>query len=478
MELFDELNEELNDLDGFQKFIAQKKEEDTQFLRRTFWHRGKQVTVLNYLILAHDAEEKDLRSHIELILHEGADIYSSQPLHLALERKKIDLFKILLTAIDALRSFVNYKQEPKKSGNDHGSIEDEIEMEVRSTPTKQFDLNARDEDGQTLIARAIQSRDIDALNLLLQREPNVDQVSKELQPIHLAVSLDYAEAVHALIGANADVNNPCLMEKETPLLLAAHYGKEKALEALLQRVTVEPGKFNVLDSVTNIDKLRAIDLLCARLQDQKAPATAIRCIAMLLCQGASAPRSDEFRKLLRDNHMALLDAVIVYAKKEPQLGLQFARAVLDKRNPLHDIIYADRTLMTSIRHFFGITRGVGYKLAKLVLDAYQNSDDLLQKESDELKFAHFVNRYEQAISARRVYNRYSGMLWKIDLGHVVSWRDADDYAKSVSNEHTRSAQIAQEMDHDGKKVPLHSILSSSEDDEHNEDVEESTTTLR
>ncbi|MDP1602816.1 MAG: hypothetical protein Q8M03_06075 [Legionella sp.] len=462
MDFFDELNRVINtNFDDFQEFIARKKASNKDLLQETIWNQdGKQSTLLNYLILAHDAEKNNLSQHIEYIIHEGADISSSQPIHLALKLKKIDLFFILCSVINHLKALLGYKSNP---AGENSCLEDEIQRAPEAAMTLQFDLNARDEEGQTLIARAIQTKDTNVLKEVLAWKPNVNQASKglpplqpleDLQPLHLAVCLDFPDAVHALIKANAAINNPCLKQKQTPLLMSADLVTEKTLEALLQYVIVKPDEPNPLDTSVNIDNLPAIDLLCNRLQNKEAPVRSIRCIAMLLCHGASAPRSDEFRNLLRDNNMALLNAVSEYTKDKTQLGLQFARAVYNKDNPLHDIIFADRALSTSARHFFGIVRGIGYKLADLVLRA--------SATANEISLARFVKSYQKGISEECFYNRNSTMLWRIERGNL-SWDEVKNYVQSYPNK--RSAKIFDDMNKVGAKVEMHNVLNSSEQDE-------------
>ncbi|WP_156812392.1 hypothetical protein [Legionella tunisiensis] len=76
---------------------------------------------------------------------------------------------------------------------------------------------------------------------------------------------------------------------------------------------------------TNEESRRAIDLLCARLEEKQDPQGALRGIAMLLCHGANVPRDQALCTLLQDNRYALLDEVSKYTEKLPELAANIVR---------------------------------------------------------------------------------------------------------------------------------------------------------
>ena len=428
MELVDALKQSIEDLPKFKHFISESLNEDPQFLQRVFGiDNGNLTTVLNYLILTHHQENHNLTGYIEYLLKLDTDAFSSQPIHFAFKHKKLDLIPLLLDALPNCSS----------EGDDTPS-------------SKQPELNSRDANGRTLISRAIEAGNTQALRELLAKHPNIDQPSRGLQPIHQAVLMNFAEGVEALLDNNAKVNNPCRKQKETPLLLAAHHGKIDALRVLLARTKSEPNVQNPFD-IQNGQSLRAIDLLCKRLQAKHAPLDSIRGIAMLLANGASAPRLEKFRTLLQDNRLALLDAVSTYIEEMPHLSVNLVRAGHDKNNPLHTIFYADKTWRKSVGHFFGRPDRAAFKLEKIIVQSQETMGSASDKDSyerfnkNEIRFAEFVRRYDLAIKKSCFYNPWSEMRWKITRGEITTWGDVLNYVKEHPD--SRSRKIINEMRH-------------------------------
>jgi hypothetical protein len=340
-------------------------------------------------------------------------------------------------------------------------------------PRKPLDLNSRDEDGKTLIFRAIELGHVPILVRLLETRPNVDQASAGLQPLHQAILKNFASGVDLLVKANAQVTNPYGHKKETPLLLAARYGHIDALGALLKHVEVGVHAENPLDTENLPGKgkrlKRPIDFLCHRLSKNIAPKETIRGIAMLLCHGATPPERDKWLHLLRDHRKELLQAVATYAKADPALAAKFIRAAHFKQSKLHEIIYADHTIGTSVNHFFGIASAQAIRLESLIpipddlrtlkwqnwkavhgshviYNPHTNRQQCVLNPHnktgftrEEVLFAVFVREYDSQYKSDPGANRYSKMRFALARGHICCWEDLVIHCKK--NPKSRSADL-------------------------------------
>ncbi|CDZ76761.1 Ankyrin repeats (3 copies) [Legionella massiliensis] len=445
----------ISELDGviargnqaFYVFIEQELRNDKDLLKRRFsLKNGEKTTVLNYLIRIHNRSKGwDMSEPIRWLLERGADINKDQPLHLLMWLRKMDLYSI----------FVNERYLPQdRELSDYASSLD-------TSPEQQLQLHCRDNEGRTLLSRAIGTRDNRLISELVRLELDLDEASKikvsgeyiELQPLHQAVLSNYPEAIQLFINARAEVNNPCGPKFETPLILAARYGRIDALAALLACSDKE------LDySYENKDGMRAIDFLCQRLQDGVDSEETLQGIAMLLCHGAEAPLSEEYRSLLMDNRIALLDEVKKYTKASQYPATQFVRACHDKNNSLHKIIYASSSWAESFRRTFGFSSKESFLVEELVFNvnelpkrrasllmrssgletSQQESPSVSHNQSEsftpkERQFAEFVWRYRGSFQGFFV-NPFSKMHWKLATGEYTTIKQVSDYVKENHQE--------------------------------------------
>ncbi|STX28047.1 ankyrin repeat-containing protein [Legionella beliardensis] len=419
MDIFNELAQHFEAIDDFKRFIDSQLAVDPQFLERTFWLDGQQVAILNYLIQQHEIENRNLIEFINYLFVKGIDTYLHQPIHLTLKLKKVDLLSLLLTKIPHLS---------------------------QGSRASQHALNSYDETGQTMLSHAIESGDVSVFTRIFALNLNIHQASRVsvadgmqgfLQPLQQAVAVNFPEAVDKLLNAGAQVDNPCLDIKETPLLLAAHLGKIDALKVLLNH----PRASAIVEQQTNNKNAEghtAIELLCRRLQENKEPEQALKGIAMLLCHGTPAPTNELFRDLLTTHRVKLVKAVKEYTA-DGHASIKFLRASHDKNNALHGIVYSGKTWSQMVKKFFGVTDRLAFKCEKLFLLDVNHS----QADQDEQLFASFVKRYRESIKRSTFYSPWSEMLSKITTGQVNNWTDVCQYAKDYPS--TRTARIVEEM---------------------------------
>lgn len=515
MELFTELQSQM-EFEQFKVFIDDKKKNDEHFLQQTFWMQGgKQLTILNYLIMQHETDIKNLVPHMEHIIQQGASLDLAQPVHLAFQLKKQDLIAFLLHQIQESNKAQLNDTEQLVESHSFGAISPSLVLnlteesgEESSTDSEEMGylspghthtsfaynqpehhsyIDSRDEKGRTLVSHAIELANTHMLNLLLDASPDVNQATDNLQPLHEAVKSNFSEAVTALIQAGAQINNPCGAKRETSVILSARHGAINAMSALLQQIRIEKAADNPLDA-GNSKGTRAIDLLCKRLDQKKDPTEALRGIAMLLCHGASAPRSNKWRSLLQDNRKELIAAVAEYKTVRPDLCVKFYRATHDRNHPLHEIIYADRTFGTSVRHFFGRADNTAFLLEALVSkpvshfaplqlnhddDEEENSQEMQLAqvitpeepdagfEDDEKWFADFVQRYDAKIKDSSFFNPYSQMRWDITRGIIANRAEVESYCDNQPN--SRSARIRLEINQSREAACTSSLAVSGND---------------
>lgn len=268
-----ELNEAIpQGFNYFQAFIESQLRINPNYLNQVFWiTQGKQLTVLSYLIRAHQEDGNEsgpnLSSHIKYVLSLMSDINLDEPLHLMVMQGKSAL------ALSVLKSQLV------------------------------FDLNKRDIRGNTLLNLVISSQNNELLCRVLEANPNIHALDNELLPtqaIHRAVLQDYVDGVRLLVQRGAVLTNPFGQLKDTPLILAARLGKVRALEALLE----SPAHELVLEAenhhfygTTQVGHT-AIEELCLRLGNEADKHKSLKGIAMLLCKGAEPPRNEAMRQLL------------------------------------------------------------------------------------------------------------------------------------------------------------------------------------
>lgn len=533
MDLFTELDKQKT-FSKFTALMDQKLAENGQLLTQMIWVQGKeQRSVLNHFISQHNPEEsgKDYSMHIRWLLMKGADINLDQPLHLALKLKKLSLLPILRQSeFFERRALQNGIQTDDTDVADHLLTQDtllaesdqnsEPDFDIKKTPAlsefnqglqpdediddsdtdnntdnettaikpnqlflevadispllsqrqQTLEINARDEQGRTLLSRAIESGSIDTVNQILAEKANVSQSCGGLQPLHEAVIGNFPEAVHALINAGAQIENPT-KKKFTPLLLAARHGSIRALEALLKYIPIaRPGQENPLDT-PDFKSTRAMDYLCARLKQKENLQETIRGIALLLCHGASAPRSHSLQSLLRDHRHALREAVTDYTADKPAERIKFLRMVQSADTHLHEIIFADRTFGTSLNRFFGRSSRTAFRLADMVLstapqqaahmDLDEDQDSNLHLplsehstesafSSKELEFARFVKLYEEESKKRSFCSLYNGMRFELARGRITTIDEVDYYCNR--NPHSLSNEVRARMNNPQTEV--------------------------
>ncbi|HHF7345272.1 TPA: Dot/Icm T4SS effector AnkC/LegA12 [Legionella feeleii] len=437
-------------LEAFKELILEELKTKPKILRHIFCLRnGAQTTILNRLIRAHDAVEHNLTEYIRFLFEQGASAHVEEPVHLAFQLGKPDLGTLVL---EHAKKFV---EEP--------------------TP-QQLLADSYDPERKTLLARAIDTGNIDNLRVVLDNHPNVNkpseiQVGKDkkisIPPLHQAIIKNFTGAVDALIKAGADVDNTYGALQETPLLLAARLGRVDALKTILE------SKAPRLDlEATNEESNRAIDLLCARLDAREDPQGALRGIAMLLCHGAAVPQEQAFCTLLQDNRYALLDEVSTYTEKLPELAASFVRRC-HISGPLHSIIYAENSWWQSLWYLFARPSHVALQLESLVLrgqpaakkkeaevEAIDEAPGPFTKE--EVQFATFVKKYEEALSIKKflgitIFNPWSSMRWAIDSGKFTSLEQVKKYR--VDYPGTRTERVLEKMEK--RRESLHEDLDGA-----------------
>lgn len=432
----------LQGFNAFTQYIEKQLQDDDALLRKTFWNQGKMVDFLTYVIKKHDSDTNDLTQHVQFLLAKGANTTLNQPAHLVLKDKKLDLLPCLLEAQVKLQN----KPQPEHKVDDQ---EKEDELVVEQNEDEQAHshfINGRDLDGRTILSRAVETGNIECLQRVLQYRPLIDQADnirldekteREMQPLHLAAFRDFGEGVKALLKAGANVNNPFGSRKRTALAIAAREVHVSALEAILECAN-KPEQMNYEDT----SNLRPIDLLCESLANNAKTHEAIRGIAMLLCREADMPRMEKYCQLLQTHRQELLNEILSYAGKNPELKPAILRTIHNKNHALHRVIYDTHSLSRSFKNLAG-----GYnELAGQIESLADNipKEARVQLKEDEKKFAEFVKLYLKNIKDATLFNRWSGMLTKISQGEVTCWQQLHDYA--YANPNSRTALVIKKME--------------------------------
>jgi hypothetical protein len=208
----------------------------------------------------------------------------------------------------------------------------------------------------------------------------------------------------------------------------------------------------------------AIEELCEHIASNNEKDEAIRGVALLLCRGAEPPDDEEMRQLLSSNRIALLKAVHSYLADKPGLVDAFVNRCHLREGVLHNIVYADHSWGSSIRHLFGTPSDVALIIENLVTRKYDSPQvdkptavplssttaEHLVKETNPLKlYAEFVRRYTQAYDSQLIPNRWSTMRWMIAEGNC-DWATVVNYARNHPTSRTRI--IYNEMFHPIPKV--------------------------
>ncbi|WP_131793556.1 Dot/Icm T4SS effector AnkC/LegA12 [Legionella brunensis] len=438
MSLFDEINQELiNGKDAFIRFINAKLKSDKNLLSQFFiTPKGKQQTILDYLIHLH-SKEQNVAEHIQWLLQQGIDINVNQPLHLVFQLQKFDLVTVFLN-----------------------------EQVLTSEQRQKLNVDSRDAQGKTLIHRVIESRMLIPLEFIVKLGVQINQPSQtlmgkraiEVQPVHQAVISDFPEAIPLLTKAGAQFANPCGRLMETPLLLAARMGRINVMKGLLDHAQeLDLEKNQALLNATNSKGLSAMELLCIHLHDNKQPKEALRGIAMLMCHGVNAPPHPLLRSLLTDNRQALHQVVKEYTQDKPKLAINFLRKCHNKRDPLHDIMYAKNSWGQSMRHLFGKADDLAFKLEALIelpkrktampeeAESNQTGSSVVETilTEEELLFANFVAAYKDSIKGATLFNPWSEMLHLIAMGEVTCWAHVTAY--SDMHPKSRTERIVKHM---------------------------------
>ncbi|BCA94164.1 hypothetical protein TUM19329_05250 [Legionella antarctica] len=459
MDFTTEMNEAINrGLEGFKLFIRDKINENSDYLSQFFWSPpdGLQMTVINFLVSAHHEQDEDaptnesrndLTAFIDCVLELSEDKNVGEPLHQAILAGKLQL---------ALHLLGIERGVEEKTSFDVVTLSEPVSTKIK---VSKYNMDRRDNEGRTLLAIILNIKNIELLRAILMIKPNVHATTSMtdfrvmFQPIHQAVVMDFAEGVRMLAAQGAQLANPLGPMKDTPLILAARLGKITAMEALLDF----PGE-NLLLEATNNNFLEdtktghtALEELCNRIANSKEKVDAIRGVAMLLCQGAEPPVGEEMRELLSRNRIALLKAIDSYLEKKTELVDAFVNRCHVTESPLHNIVYADHSWGSSIRHLFGKPSDAAFLIENMVTRKYNRpyvehshgtplssatAESLLGEKNYLKLYAEFVRRYTQAYDSQIFTNRWSTMRWMIAEGRC-DWVTVVNYARNHPTSRTR-----------------------------------------
>ncbi|KTD75580.1 Dot/Icm T4SS effector AnkC/LegA12 [Legionella waltersii] len=472
MDFSAEINEMLTlNIDGFKKYVQKKVAENKNFLEQVFWLAdGSQISVLKALIQNHhdplkatesDTQVKkvDFTPMIDHVLSLSTDINTGEPVHQAIAEGQTQL------ALHLLQVASDDEQIQESEPKTVYQLLSRAKFIFTSPRTKKyaFDVNKRDLKGRTLLSLAIDSKNTELLIAVLARGPNVHaptlrtSLDIPFQPIHQAVVIDSADAVRLLAAEGGQLANPFGNLKDTPVILAARLRKLNALEALLEN-PVEQLFLEAENNHFGEDKVTghtAIEELCVSLSESNEKTEALKGIAMLLSRGAEPPRNETMRVLLSRYRVELLLEVERYIEDKPDLVDDFVNRCHLRESALHNIVYADHSWGSSIRHLLGVPSEAGFIVERLISNKHKlniekdisslttTAKQNLASEKDELKlYAEFVRRYVQAYDSQIFTNRWSTMRWLIAEGNC-DWKTVKEYSKSHPT--SRSRLILNEM---------------------------------
>ncbi|RAP35324.1 hypothetical protein B1207_13205 [Legionella quinlivanii] len=445
-------------------FLAQQKYEITGV---------GNFTLLNYLILKHDANELNLIPHISYILPHD-NFISGKPVHFALRQKKLDLIPPLLGHFIPLKE----KAEEQIWGSKDARFRVLVEEHDDEAPVGLMRLiDSTDENGFTLLARAVQTRDAESLRAVLLRKPRLDeptafrvaQKSKVLNSaLHQAVRDDWAEGVRMLIesGANPEIYyNPAT--RITPFVIAIRYAKIDALKVLLkgqsnadrdkssadkEKLLADKVNAPICDPTGNTQD-RPINVLCQHLSNEKDKnkiKSLLAGIAMLICRGSTVPESKNHRNLLTQYREQLASEIASYAENSYKRS-RFIILQLHAKNTWHKIFYPESGFFS---HLAGNPGKVTKKMENLVLEAtlkYRKKEaegkipDKKKERhysSDEIKLAVFTRLfYKNRNEACCGGNPWAAGFWNLGEGRFNSWDEVRLYATSDKGAGTRTSTI-------------------------------------
>lgn len=468
MDFLTEINSALDlGFEEFKMFVQRKLQVNKGFLEQFFWMPGgSQMTLLNYLIQEHQEpkenaayveSDRNLLPMIDYVLELAKDKNVGAPLHQAIASGKIQLALHLLGAEQ--HDLIVSESSKFNAVSLLVRIQRKATQLAEKLRNHLFDVDKRDNDGRTLVSLVLDSKNTDLLIYLLSRRPNIHETTRrtpsrvDFQPIHQAVVLDFADGIRLLASAGAQLANPLGAMKDTPVCLAARLGKINALEALLEEPS-ENLAFEVENNhLTEENKTgyTAIEELCERISNDKDMAEALRGVAMLLCRGAEPPRNETMRKLLSSNRVSLLKVVDQYLADKPELVEAFVNRCHLREDPLHNIVYADHSWGSSIRHLFGQPSEAAFLVEGLVSKKYENpkyavekvsslsandTENLLAERNPQKLYAEFVRRYTQAYDSQLFTNRWSTMRWMIAEGNC-DWETVVRYSRNYPTSRTR-----------------------------------------
>lgn len=442
----------------FKLFLDKKIQEQSDYLNQLFWlPDGSQVTILNYLIQIYQERDEGIDKidpiilMIEYVLNLSRDKNLGEPLHHAITSGKIQLAYYLL---GAKKSVANGEESPQFNIHYLFSKIRSIIKEGVEQFKDFFDMNRRDRGGRTLVSLALDIKDPELLIHILARGANVHDASNRsgaqipFQPLHQAIALNFADGIRVLAEQGAKLDNPFAVLRDTPVLLASRLGKLEALEALLEHpielLALEAENKRYCEE-TKIG-YTAIEELCEQIATNKD--NALRGIAMLLCRGAEPPRNQKMQHVLSRNRVDLLKAVNTYLEDKPALVEAFVNRCHLRESALHNIVYADHSWGSSIRHLFGSPSDAALLIENLVINKYQKTTNSVStlspmdtqnlcEEKDPLKlYAEFVRRYNEAYDSQTITNRWSTMRWLIAEGNC-DWETVVRYSKNHPASRTR-----------------------------------------
>lgn len=479
MAFTDELDNAIKSgLEQFKLFVQEKmKTNEDYFIQHFCMADGAQITVLNYLIVKHKEDSSDINHdlipYIDHVLSCSSNVNIGQPLHLAVQLKKIKLAlhllgveKIAVPSQSKITPSVLLELRRSKKTNNPA---------IEHFKKPMFDVSNRNYQGRTLLSLVLQLLHIDLLIELLKRYPDVNEPSVlgkdrvPYQPLHQAITLDFADGVRVLAAQGAQLANPHGVLQETPLLMAARLGKINALEALLEnpvdKLSIEAKTYLPVDEDNHIrEGHTAIEELCHRLAAGQEKDNALRGIAMLLCHGAEVSIDESMRTLLTRNRLKLIQFVDQYLFDKNHLVDGFVNRCHLKEGVLHRIFYADNTWENSWRHFFGRPTEVANIIENLVIRknstcsggqaaipaaATSTPTNLSSVKDPLLLYAEFVRRYQLAYDSQTITNTWSTMRWMIAEGRA-DWEEVKKY--SDSHPASRSRIIMNEMFSTSTKV--------------------------
>ncbi|MDR1303051.1 MAG: ankyrin repeat domain-containing protein, partial [Puniceicoccales bacterium] len=175
---------------------------------------------------------------VQPLIDQGANVnaqdnYHNTPLHLAAEKDNAIIASALIKADANVNAQANFQRTPLHLAGEAGHV-NVVQILIEAGA----DVNALDKNGYTPLHLLLHSREKENYKLITQMlldQPNIDvniQDRNGKSLLHFAAQNGYADAVPALINANATID---ARDKygDTPLHLAAEKGHCECVELLL-----------------------------------------------------------------------------------------------------------------------------------------------------------------------------------------------------------------------------------------------------